>query len=237
MSALRAQTGHVSESGVEMEEIMNETLKAAKLDFCLVKPYLRGFRISFLMAVILVAVNKSLTFGVFLTVIISTMLIAYPFSISEKNGMEKMYGILPVSKKHLVMGRYIYTCSIGLLVSLLSTVIYSILLRALGVTVSLPEICVAAVLGFVIFSFYTVVQMPGFYKYGTLKGKGFVYIPLIVYGVFMYVLIQFDIVDRWGFSFVIEKPIVIVGAVLFVFIIVYWISIIASIRALQNKDA
>lgn len=216
--------------------IMKEILKAAKLDFGLVKPYLKGFRIAAIMAVVLVAINKSLIFGVFFTVIISTMFIGYPFSISENNGMEKMYGILPINKKALVRGRYLYACSIGLLVSLLSPIIYSILLRALGVTVSLPEICVAAVLGFVIFSFYTVVQMPGFYRYGGLQGKAFMYIPIGVYIILMFVVLKFDIVNGQFFPFITGNPIVTGIAALLVCVIAYWISITSSIHALQNKE-
>lgn len=215
---------------------MNETLKATKLDFCLVKPYIKGFKFSFIMIVALVIINKSLIFGVFLTTILGTMFIAQPFSISESNGMEKMYGILPISKKHLVIGRYLYTCSIGLLIPLLSTLIYSILLRGLGATVSLPEICISAVFGFIIFSLYTVFQLPGFYKYGVLKGKAFVYIPVIVFGVLIYVLIQFDVLRGWFFTFITENPIVIGIAALLAFIVAYWISIAVSIRALKNKE-
>ena len=215
---------------------MNETLKATKLDFCLVKPYIKGFKFSFIMIVALVIINKSLIFGVFLTTILGTMFIAQPFSISESNGMEKMYGILPISKKHLVMGRYLYTCSIGLLIPLLSTLIYSILLRVIGVTASLPEICTSAVFGFAIFSLYTIFQLPGFYKYGVLKGKAFVYVPLIICGVLIYVLIQFDVLSGFIFTLIIENPIVIGIAALLAFIIAYWISIAASIRALRNKE-
>ena len=63
-------------------KIMNDTFKAAKLDFCLVRPYFKGFRLPFVMALVFSAVNRSLVFGVFFTMIISTMLIGYPFSIS-----------------------------------------------------------------------------------------------------------------------------------------------------------
>lgn len=226
----------MSECGTEKREIMGETLKAAKLDFCLVRPYFKGFGISFLMAVALVVINKSFVFGVFFTIIISTMFIGYPFSISEKNGMEKMYGILPISKKHLVMGRYLYTSSIGLLVSLLPPILYSVLLRALGVTVSLPETCISAVFGFAVFSFYTLIQLPGFYKYGALKGKGFMYIPMIVYFAAVYVLIRFEAVSGRFLSFIIENPLAAGIAVLFASVIAYWISVTASIHALQNKE-
>ena len=215
---------------------MNETLKAAKLDFYLVKPYIKSFSFSFIITLVYTVIFKSFTFSVLFTVIISTMFIGYPFSISEKNGMERMYGILPISKKHMVIGRYIYTCSTGLLVSLVPPILYSVLLRVLGVTVSLPEICMSAVFGFAIFSFYTVIQLPGYYKYGALKGRAFMYIPLIAYIVLAYVLLRFEVVSEWFFTFIIENPIVIGIAVLLVCIVAYWISIVASIRALQNKE-
>ena len=215
---------------------MNETLRAAKLDFYLVKPYIKSFSFSFIMIMVYIVIIRSFTFSVFMTVIISTMLIGYPFSISEKNGMERIYGILPISRKHLVIGRYIYTCSIGLLVSLVPPIIYSVLLRVLGVTVSLPEICMSAVFGFAIFSFYTVIQLPGYYKYGALKGRAFVYIPLIVYIVLAYVLLRFEVVSEWFFTFIVENPIVIGITALLVCIVAYWVSITASIRALQNKE-
>lgn len=37
----------------------------------------------------------------------------YTFSISEKNGMERLYGILPITKKEFVLGRYLYTIIMG----------------------------------------------------------------------------------------------------------------------------
>ena len=215
---------------------MNETLRAAKLDFYLVKPYIKIVSFSFIVILVYIVIIRSFTFSVLMTVIISTMFIGYPFSISEKNGMERMYGILPISKKHMVIGRYIYTCSTGLLVSLVPPILYSVLLRVLGVTVSLLEICMSAVFGFAIFSFYTVIQLPGYYKYGALKGRAFMYIPLIAYIVLAYVLLRFEVVSEWFFTFIIENPIAIGIAVLLVCIVAYWISIAASIRALKNKE-
>lgn len=214
---------------------MKNVLNAAKLDFCLVRPYLKGFRLSLVMAVALVVINRSLTFGVTFTVIISTMLIAYPFSISENNGVDKLYGVLPVSKKHLVIGRYLYTCLIGLLIPLLASVIYSILLRILGVTVSLPEICAAAVLGLAVFSFYTAFQLPGFYKYGSVQGKAFMYVPLICYGILMFALFKFDSAMELAFAFITGNPVVTAIAVLLICAASYWLSILVSIRVVQNK--
>ena len=218
-------------------KIMSEILKAAKLDFCLVRPYFKGFRLPFVMALVFCAVNRSLAFGVFFTILISTMLIGYPFSISENHGMEKMYGILPVLRKHLVIGRYLFTCSIGLMVSLFSPIINSVILKAFGETVLFQEICTTAVIGFGIFSLYTVFQLPGFYKNGALRGKGLMYIiPIIVYLVVMLILPRLNTADGLSFSFIVSNPAMAAAAVLLVFILAYWFSITASIRALQNKE-
>ena len=218
-------------------KIMNETLKAARLDFYLVRPYFKGFRIPFVMTLVFCAINRSLVFGVFFTIIISTMLIGYPFSISENHGMEKMYGILPVSRKHLVIGRYLYTSSTGPTVSLLSVIINSVVLKVLGEAILLAEICEAAMLGFGIFSLYTVFQLPGFYKNGALKGKGLMYvIPIMVYLVVMLIFPRLNTAGGQSFSFIIDNPAIAVAAVLLSFVLAYWLSISASIRALQNKE-
>ena len=215
---------------------MNEILKAAKLDFYMVRPYLKSFVTSFLIATALVFFNRSITFGVVFTTIISTMFIVYPFSISEKNGIEKMHGILPISKKQLVLGRYIFTCAVGLFVPLFSTVVYSVILSLLGDAVSLPEICMAVIMGFALFGFYAVIELPSFYKYGALKGKVAAYIPMIGYVVVAFVYIQTGFTEGKVISFILENPIVIAVAVVLVYIIAYWISIHLSIRALQKKE-
>ena len=215
---------------------MSEILKAAKLDFYLVRPYFKSFKASFLITIVLLFFNRSVTFGVVFVTIISTMLIVYPFSISEKNGMEKMYGILPITKKQLVLGRYIFTCAVGLFVPLLSSAVYSAILFLLGDAVSFPEICMAVILGFALFGLYTVLELPSFYKKGALKGKGAAYIPMIGYAVVAFVYIQTGFTEGKVIAFILENPIAIAVGVLLVYIIAYWISIRLSIRALQKKE-
>ena len=38
------------------------------------------------------------------------MTTGYTFSVTEKNSMERLYGILPVKKSEMVMGRYFFCC-------------------------------------------------------------------------------------------------------------------------------
>ena len=215
---------------------MNDILKATKFDFYLVRPYFKSLWASFVLPIAIAVIYKSVIFGISLAVCMNAMFIGYPFSISEKNGMEKLYGILPISKKHLVFGRYLFTCSMCLVVLLFSCIVHPIILSVIGVPVQLPEIALAVLLGIVIFSFYTVFQLPGFYKYGSLKGKAFMYIPILFYLAVILIFAKFNTAVESLLSFVINNPLVAVATVALVFILAYWISINASIRALQNKE-
>lgn len=215
---------------------MNDILKAAKFDLYLIKPYFKSLWATFVLPIVIALIYKSVMFGISLAVCMNAMFIGYPFSISEKNGMEKLYGILPISKKHLVLGRYLFTCSMCLLVLLFSCIVHPIILSVIGVTVELPEIFLAVLLGIFIFSIYTVFQLPGFYKFGSLKGKAFMYIPILGYAAVMLIFAKFNTAVESLLSLVINYPLIAVAAVLLVFILAYWISIAASIRALQNKE-
>lgn len=215
---------------------MNEILKAAKLDFCLVRPYLKGLKMAWVMALFFLFFYRSLLFGITFSMIINTMLIAYPFSISEKNGVERLYGILPVSKKHLVFGRYLFTCAVGLSIVLFTTAVYSAVLAAFRQPLTPLEICLAPVAGFSVFSFYTVIQLPAFYKYGTLKGKSFTYIPMMVYVVLLLIVLNFNVIGEDFLLFIADNVVLIAAALLLLFIMAHWISIAVSIRALQNKE-
>lgn len=215
---------------------MNDILKAAKFDLYLVKPYLKSLWATIALPIAIAVIYKSVMFGISLAVCMNAMFIGYPFSISEKNGMEKLCGILPISKKHFVCGRYLFICSMGMLVLLFSCIVHPIILGVLGVPISLPEIGLAALLGIVIFSFYTIFQLPGFYKYGSLKGKAFMYIPIIGYLAIMLIFAKFNTAGEVLFSFITNNPVVAVITVLLVFVMSYWISITVSIKALQNKE-
>lgn len=50
------------------------------------------------------------------------MTTVYPFSVTEKNHMERLYGILPLRKSELVVGRYIYVISLGMTALIISLI-------------------------------------------------------------------------------------------------------------------
>lgn len=63
------------------------------------------------------------------------MTTGYTFSVTEKNSMERLYGILPVKKSEMVMGRYLFVVVLGVIALVVSLITQPIVLRALGETV------------------------------------------------------------------------------------------------------
>ena len=144
---------------------MSNILKSTKLDVALVKPYFKTICFTLLLPIVFAAINRSLLTG-------------YTFSITEKNSMDRLFGILPVRKSELVIGRYVFVLAMGLLSLIISLIAQPLVLKVLGETVGVFDIVTAAIAGVFLFALYTVFQIPGYYKYGSIKGRVFMYIPV-----------------------------------------------------------
>lgn len=215
---------------------MNNILKATRLDFSLVRPYNKSIAFAILFPIVFSVMNRSLLNGVSFAMCVIGMTAGYTFSVSEKNDMERLYNILPVSKKHMVIGRYLYTCMMGLFALLISLIVHPIVLYALGETVLPLDIIVAAMTGIVMFSLYTVFLLPGYYKYGAIKGRIFMFVPVVGYLAVLMFVSKIDLESNSVFTTILNNPIVLLAVVLLIFIIAFLLSIIVSIRILQNKE-
>lgn len=216
---------------------MNEILKAAKLDFSLIKPYMKTLLFIMAFPVVFAAINRSLVNGVSFAMSFISMTAGYTFSISEKNGMERLYGILPVSRKHLVIGRYLYTYVVGLMTLMISLIIHPIVLQALGIAVSFEDIIAAAITGILLFSIFTVFLLPGYYKFGAIKGRVFIFVPAAGYFVVLAFVYLFGFTGSSALTSIISNPLIFVIVVLLLCIMAFLLSVTVSIRIFQNKEA
>lgn len=215
---------------------MNDILKAVRFDFYLIRPYIKNICFTMIIPVAFVAINRSLITGISFAMSFIAMTAGYTFSISEKSGMDRLYGVLPIYKRDLVLGRYVYTFLMGLSALLFSIIVHPIILRALDATVQTIDICVAAILGISMFTLYTVFQLPGYYKYGSIKGRIFMYIPVVGYLAVILFTANLDI-TRYPVVFsLISNPIILVIAALLICLISYLFSIKISIQIIQNKE-
>ena len=75
---------------------MSNILKSTKLDIALVKPYFKTICFTLLLPIVFAAINRSLLTGVSFAMCFIAMATGYTFSITEKNSMDRLFGILPI---------------------------------------------------------------------------------------------------------------------------------------------
>ena len=157
---------------------MSNTLKATKLDFSLVKPYIKVIGFTMLLPIAFAAINRSILTGVSFAMCFIAMTTGYTFSVTEKNSMERLYGILPIKKSEMVTGRYLFVLALGAMALVVSLITQPIVLRAMGESVGAFDMISAAIGGLFLFSLFIGFQNSGFFQYGAYKRRVFMCIPL-----------------------------------------------------------
>ena len=158
------------------------------------------------------AINRSLFTSVSFAMCFIAMTSGYTFSIAEKNNMDRLFGILPVQKSSLVLGRYLFILAMGLLA------------------------LTAALAGLFLFTLYTVFQIPGYYRLGSIRGRVFMYIPVAG---FLAILLFFrgPQTGSSALAAALRSPASLAVFVIALTIIMYAASIIASIRIVRQKES
>ena len=215
---------------------MRDIWRTTKLDFSLIRPYVKTICFTMILPVVFAAINRSLLTGVSFAMCFIAMTTGYTFSIVEKNAMERLYGILPVRKSDLVVGRYIFIIIMGLTALIFSLIVHPVILTFLGVPISAAEFAGAATIGIFLFALYTVFQLPGYYKLGSIKGRVFMYIPVAGFLATLLLIAKIPAGEGRLLSAVIHSPVLLMlSAVIFV-AAMYAISILVSIKILKNTE-
>ncbi|HJB29431.1 MAG TPA: ABC-2 transporter permease [Candidatus Blautia faecavium] len=214
---------------------MSNILKVTKLDFSLVKPYLKVIGFTMLLPIAFTAINRSITTGVSFAMCFIAMTTGYPFSITEKNSMERLLRILPIKKGELVIGRYLFVLTLGILALTVSLVTHPIVLGVMGEAVRSEDLIEAAAGGLFLFTLYTVFQIPGYYKYGSIKGRVFMYIPAAGFIVTLFLLPKLP-ANHPMLTRIEESPALVIALLFVCVIFMYLVSIWVSIKILKNKE-
>ena len=215
---------------------MSNIWKSAKLDFSLVKPYVKTICFTMVLPVVFAAINRSLLTGISFAMCFIAMTTGYTFSITEKNSMERLYGILPIRKSDMVIGRYIFIIITGLTALTFSLIAHPVILTILGESISVFDCISAAVIGIFLFALYTVFQLPGYYKLGSIKGRVFMYIPVAGFLITLLLITKIPVGESKLLFTVINSPVLLMLLAVIFVIAMYVVSISASIKILKNKE-
>ena len=214
---------------------MSNMLKATKLDFSLVRPYFKVIGFTMLLPIAFAAINRSILTGVSFAMCFIAMTTGYTFSITEKNSMERLYGILPVKKSEMVIGRYLFVLALGALALVVSLITQPIVLRVIGETVEKVDIISAAIGGLFLFALYTVFQIPGYYKFGSIKGRVFMYIPVAGFLATLFLLPKIPM-DNSIITTLSNSPVLLIVLVIVLVVVMYAVAILLSILIMKNKE-
>ena len=150
--------------------------------------------------------------------------------------MERLYGILPIRKSDMVIGRYIFIIIMGLTALVFSLVSHPVILIILGETVSVFDFMSAAATGIFLFTLYTVFQLPGYYKLGSIKGRVFMYIPVAGFLITLLLITKIPVGESRLLFTVINSPALLMLSAVVLVIALYVVSISVSIKILKNKE-
>jgi len=161
---------------------MKNIMALLKLDFKLITPYwkwlLLFFGIALLMGVIQGGSDHGLIFMISFTLFAGTFT-AFNFENTEKSNLNVLFATLPTNRKSMLFVRYLYTIIVLGLSMLVAIGVGLIIDSAFGnntpFEIYLMFICVS----FGLFLFNVSFQTPFFYAKGYMKGRIFLWIPII----------------------------------------------------------
>lgn len=157
---------------------MNRIMNATKFDFHAAKSTLMLSSLMFFIAIAIGAATKQPIITMVLIMVFATYAGGTVFSTHEKNHSDKLYGILPLKKTEMIVGRYLY----ALIISVPSIVIAGVLGWAISsiLNVSLDSVSfwIALALAFVYYCFAVGVSYPIYFKFSFAKAYIFTMLPL-----------------------------------------------------------
>ncbi len=183
---------------------MSKTLAFARLDWLTVKAFWNVKTLLLMVAVF--AITSVGTGSPALLVVMMLMCgILYstmPFAVGEQNGIDALYATLPLARRQVVAGRYLYVLGLNLTVAAAGVLLGVVM--AGGVSLFAPgrfafdlrDLPLLAAGGLLAVGLIVAVQLPVCFRVGYAKAKLFIYLPFVVYSAAILVLSQLMGVQR-----------------------------------------
>jgi len=167
---------------------MNRILNATKLDFYAAKSALGMTAILLLIGIMIGALAHGAIYTMIFTMVFSVTSSGSIFSIHEKSHSDKLYGILPLKKSEMIMGRYLYALIIGAVYVVIAAILGLIMSRVTGDNLDALNYWATLALAFIYFGFAVGVSYPIYLKFSFAKAYVFTMLPMYVIAVLMLVL-------------------------------------------------
>ncbi len=145
---------------------MHPILKSIRLDHDIQKVYYPTFLVAAYGLAILVAVLTQKTgWAIVVVMTISAPFVGSHFYLYEKNNLSKLYGILPLAKNEVVIGRYLYALVFGIANGIAASILAYIISLIDHSRMSQLEFLTFAFAPFAYFCLYIAVLFPIYFEF------------------------------------------------------------------------
>jgi len=165
-----------------------------KLDTRLVTPYWKWLVLFFGLALLFTLIgDRSGPMFMISFTIFSATLTAFPFENTEKSNLNVLYATLPTNRKSMLTARYIFFIGFLVLSLAFAFIVGQIIDVIFDNNIGFEDYALFICLAFGIFVFNVSFQTPFFYGKGYIKGKIFLWIPIIVIMIIMNIPALLDV--------------------------------------------
>jgi Predicted acyltransferases len=165
---------------------MRNILKSLKLDHNIMKSRYSMFIID-IIGVFFAVMTKMPMFGALIIMVVSTPIAGQYFNIYEKNNLEKLYGILPLKKTEVVIGRYLFALCIIVINGIIAAMVAYIVSLLTNNAMSSIEFLIYLSVGFLYACLMTAVIFPLYFKFSFSKVYIFSNLPFYLIFIILFV--------------------------------------------------
>ena len=169
---------------------MANILKSIKLDHAVLKAYYKIFMGVYVLATIIAIVFKAPVVTIPVVIVVAAPFISVYFLVYERNNLSKLYGILPLRRSEVVIGRYTYALLFGILNEVFSGILAYILSLILNAGISYLEFIIFFSAGFLYVCLYISIQLLLYFRFPFSKVYIFSNLPVYLVAVFLVYLFK-----------------------------------------------
>ncbi len=162
-------------------ETVSNVITSMRLDFHIQKAgYKSVFALGYALAILLGVVTKTPYVAVLIAMVISAAFSSFVFLVSERNNLGRLYGILPLKKSELVLGRYLFTLLFGVANAITASLLTYVISLVTGHTVAFLDLSAYVCASFLYFCLFTAIVFPVYFRFGFSKNYLLTNVPLYV---------------------------------------------------------
>jgi hypothetical protein len=169
---------------------MANIIKSIKLDHAVLKAYYKTFLLIYVLATIIAIVFKAPVITIPVVTVVAAPFVSVYFFAYERNNLSKLYGILPLGRSEVVIGRYTYALLFGILNEVFSGILATILSLILNAGISYLEFLTFFSAGFLYVCLYISIQLPLYFRFPFSKVYMFSNLPVYLVAVFLVFLFK-----------------------------------------------